>query len=97
MRIAFSWDQKKNLANRIKHNVSFEEAETVFYDANALLIEDPEHSTNEDRFVILGMSAKLRMLVVCHCYRENDNIIRIISARKTNKNENNQYKENIIC
>ena len=67
--ITFDWDENKNQANIKKHNVSFEEAATVFYDDNALLISDPDHSDEEDRFILLGISQKTRMLVVCHCYR----------------------------
>ncbi|ACJ17715.1 hypothetical cytosolic protein [Coxiella burnetii CbuG_Q212] len=72
--------------------LSFSEAKTVFYDENAKMIHDPEHSEEEDRFIILGVSAVARVLVICHCYREKDNVIRIISARKATKREANQYK-----
>jgi len=85
------WDENKNRQNIAKHHVSFDEAETVFYDPNAKLISDPDHSDTEDRFVILGLSKMLRMLVVCHCYRENDEIIRIITARKATKKESAFY------
>ena len=85
------WDESKNRQNIAKHNVSFDEAETVFYDPNAKLISDPDHSDTEDRFVILGLSKMLRMLVVCHCYRENDETIRIITARKATKKEAAYY------
>jgi uncharacterized DUF497 family protein len=91
--ISFLWDEQKDGQNRKKHGVSFEEASTVFYDKNARLIYDPDHSKNEDRFVLLGVSAKLRLLLVCHCYKKNDKIIRIISARKANKYEAKQYGE----
>ena len=90
--ITFDWDENKNQANIKKHNVSFEEAATVFYDDNALLISDPDHSDKEDRFILLGISQKTRMLVVCHCYRENDQIIRIFSARKATKQEEQEYE-----
>ena len=90
--ITFDWDENKNQANIKKHNVSFEEAATVFYDDNALLISDPDHSDEEDRFILLGLSQKTRMLVVCHCYRENDQIIRIFSARKATKQEEQEYE-----
>ncbi len=83
----FVWDPKKADINKGKHGVSFEEAQTVFEDYDALRIFDPDHSQQEDRFLILGMSSILRLLVVCHCYRENDEQIRIISARKASKNE----------
>ncbi len=91
--IRFEWDRKKNIENVKKHKVSFEEAKSVFYDRNARLISDPEHSSSEERFVLLGISSKLRLLVVVHTYRENDEVIRIISARKATKSEINYYKE----
>jgi uncharacterized DUF497 family protein len=90
--LRFSWDQRKNAANRRKHGVSFEEAMTVFSDESALLLDDPDHSDKEDRFVLLGLSASLRTLVVCHCYRERSDVIRIISARKATKAERGQYE-----
>lgn len=90
--IAFEWDEAKASSNKKKHGVSFEEAETVFFDENALIIHDPEHSDDEERFVILGLSEISRILVVIHCYREKDKIIRIISARKATKNESMQYR-----
>lgn len=89
--LRFEWDEQKNLANIAKHQVSFTEAQTVFSDISARMIADPDHSDDEDRFIILGISSKLRILVVCHCYRKNDEIIRIISARKATKNEVNNY------
>ena len=91
--INFEWDENKNAINRKKHNISFEEAKTVFYDEEALVIEDSEHSEYEERFIILGMSASLKLLVVCHCYRESETIIRIISARRATKRESAQYFE----
>jgi uncharacterized DUF497 family protein len=75
-----------------KHGVSFEEAEMVFLDDEAVIIPDDEHPSGEERFLILGFSYKLRMLVVCHCYREAHDVIRIISARKANKAERTQYQ-----
>ena len=87
----YEWDTSKNNANRKKHGISFEEAVSVFDDPRALVIPDPDHSQDEERFVILGMSVRLNMLVVCHCYRNNDKIIRIISARKATKTECNYY------
>ena len=90
--IRFVWDSKKNIANKRKHGVSFEEAQTVFYDEYAQLITDPDHSGEEDHCIILGRSIRLRILVVCHCYREDDEVIRIISARRANKFEQNFYK-----
>jgi len=86
----FEWDQRKNAANRRKHGVSFEEAQTVFYDDRAILAEDPDEE-DEDRFILLGLSAGLRVLVVCHCYREDDEVIRIISARKAHREERRDY------
>lgn len=93
--ITFEWDEAKNSINGKKHGVSFEEAKTVFYDENALLISDPEHSIAEERFIILGQSFTLKLLVVCHCYRRNARAIRIISARKATKNESRQYVEGL--
>ena len=87
----FVWDQNKNLANIKKHKISFEEARTVFFDDNARLIPDPEHSITEERFIILGITNKLRLLVVVHTYKENDDVIRIISARKATKTEIKYY------
>ena len=87
----FVWDMCKAAANLRKHGVSFEEAQTVFVDADALRIFDPDHSVDEDRFILLGLSSVLRVLVVCHCYRENDAVIRIISARKATKMEAQTY------
>jgi len=86
----FDWDEKKNKSNVRKHGISFLEARTVFLDENAIFIADTEHSELEDRFHIIGFSGKLRLLVVCHCYRYND-VVRIISARKANRNEKEQY------
>ena len=85
------WDQKKNQSNIKDHKVSFEEAETVFFDPNAKVIHDPDHSVEEDRFIILGISKLLKLLVVCHCFREDDEIIRIISERKATKIESKNY------
>jgi len=91
--LSFEWDPHKDLINRKKHGVSFEEAATVFEDVNALVISDPEHSEDEERFVILGFSLQANLLVVCHCYRASESVIRIISARKATKNESRQYQE----
>ena len=93
MDIKFEWDENKNSINQKKHNVSFDEAKTVFYDPNALLISDPEHSQEEERFILLGTSQKANLLVVCHCTRESETVIRIISARKATKAESKQYYE----
>ena len=91
--LTFEWDENKNAINKVKHRVSFEEAETVFYDENAVMIPDPEHSEYEERFILLGFSAMARLLLVCHCYRSRDNVIRFISARKANAREARQYDE----
>lgn len=89
----FEWDAEKASTNIKKHGVSFEEASSVFFDDNALLRDDPDHSEEEDRFIILGLSEAANILVVCHCYRMNDEIIRIISARKATSQETKQYNE----
>jgi len=89
----FTWDENKNKENIKKHRVSFEEAKFVFFDENAKIIHDPDHSGVEDRFIILGLSNLLKLLVVCHCYRESDDIVRIISARKASKKESLKYGE----
>ena len=91
--IKFSWDDKKARSNLNKHKISFEEAKTVFDDSNARLIYDPDHSDDEDRFILLGLSCSLKILIVVHCYKNSDNNIRIISARKATKKETKQYKE----
>lgn len=90
--ITFQWDPRKNRANLAKHGISFDEAKTVFYDEAALLISDPEHSESEDRFLLIGTSSTLRELVVAHCYRQSDAVIRIISARKATSQERRQYR-----
>ena len=87
----FEWDEKKNALNRRKHGVSFEEARTAFLDENARVILDPEHSADEERFVLVGLSISVRILVVCHCYRQTGDVIRIISAREANRDESEQY------
>ena len=88
----FTWNEAKDAANRKKHKVSFKEAQTVFEDPHALRIYDPDHSEEEDRFLLLGLSSTLRMLVVCHCYLESDEQIRIISARKATRTESSTYE-----
>jgi uncharacterized DUF497 family protein len=90
--VAFHWDERKNRSNRRKDGVSFDEARTVFYDENAALYFDPDHSEDEDRFLLLGMSCNLGVLVVCHCYRESAAVVRIISARKANPREKASYR-----
>ena len=89
--LRIEWDPRKSAANKRKHQVSFEDASTVFADERALLLDDPDHSDEEDRFVLIGLSASLRTLVVCHCYREADEVIRIMSARKASKPERTEY------
>ena len=89
--LTFEWDKRKAAANLKKHGVSFEEAKSVFYDERAKLIDDPDHSEDEDRMVLLGLSYALRLLVVCHCYRGEGGVIRIISARKATSKESKSY------
>jgi uncharacterized DUF497 family protein len=89
--LQFEWDKRKEKTNIKRHGVSFEEAQAVFYDENAIQFFDPDHSDDEDRFILLGISFKLRILVVCHCFREDEEIIRIISARKADDDEENEY------
>jgi hypothetical protein len=90
--IKFEWEETKADSNIKKHGVSFEEARTVFYDEHARLINDPDHSENEDRFILLGISSSLRVLIICHCYRSEGNVIRIISARKATHFETRAYE-----
>ena len=89
----FVWDPRKARENAQKHGVTFEEAQTVFLDDYAILIDDPDHSEAEERFLLLGVSSRLRLLVVCHCYREEEEVIRLISARKADGVERRQYRE----
>ncbi len=89
-RIVFTLDPRKAASNLKRHGVSFDEAKTVFYDENARLIDDPDHSDDEERFILLGMSFSLRLLIVCHAYRSGSEI-RIISARKATRTESNFY------
>ena len=89
--IHFEWDELKNRINTYKHGISFGEASTVFYDANAILFDDPNHSNEEDRFLILGISRRAHICIVSHCYRDQDETIRIISARKATKHEKEAY------
>jgi uncharacterized DUF497 family protein len=91
--LRFEWDPRKDAENQRKHRVSFEEAESVFSDEHALLIDAPEHSTTEDRFVLLGLSVRFRVLLVVHSYREQDAVIRIISARRATKQERRRYDQ----
>ena len=94
--IQFEWDENKNHINQNKHKISFEEAKTVFYDDEALVIDDPDHSEAEERFIILGLSNKANLLIVCHCYRASDTVIRIISARRATKTESRVANEKIF-
>ncbi len=89
--IRFEWDSDKNRNNIRKHGVSFNEAVTAFTDGFARVIPDPDHSDKEERFILLGMSTSLKLLVVCHCFREKSKVIRLISARKADKIETRQY------
>jgi len=89
--IKFEWDDAKNRANQRKHGVSFEEAQSAFFDDEALEFPDPDHSSDEDRFLLLGRSYQLRILVICHCFRARESTIRIISARKATPKERNVY------
>jgi len=90
--LRFTWDPAKAEANLRKHDVSFAEAQTVFYDENAVEFYDDEHSEWEDRFLLLGISSKLRLLIICHCYRADDGVIRLISARKATRQEATYYQ-----
>ena len=94
--VIFEWDESKNQTNVRKHGVSFSEAMTIFDDPNVLYKPDPDHSIHEERFIAFGYSEKMRILVVCHCYRESESIIRIFSARKATTNESNQYRRQVI-
>ena len=90
----FEWNRSKASENRRKHGVAFEEARSAFFDENARVIPDPEHSNDEDRFVLLGLSVRLRLLVEAHVWR--DNVVRIISARKADRSERQQYSEFLL-
>ena len=89
--LKFEWDKNKDSTNQNKHGISFAEAKTVFYDEFAILFDDPDHSQDEERFLLLGLSLKLKNLVVCHCFRKEETIVRIISARKATKDEERAY------
>lgn len=91
--MTFEWDENKNQTNKRKHGISFEEAQTVFYDERAILFDDPDHSEYEERFLIIGMSNEKGVCIISHCYRGADEIIRIISARKATKTEQSFYNE----
>ena len=91
--LEFEWDRRKETANVKKHGISFKEAQTAFYDESAIQFYDPDHSDEEDRFILLGFSLKPQVLVVCHCLRESETVVRIISARKADKDEEQAYWE----
>ena len=91
----FDWDENKNRINLEKHGITFEEASTVFFDDRAILFDDPEHSIDEDRFLLLEMSETAKVCIVCHCYRESDTVIRIISARQATRKEEERYVRGI--
>jgi len=93
---AFDWNSRKATENKRKHGITFDEAKSAFLDENARLIPDPEHSEGEERFILLGLSIQLRLLLVCHCYRKGDEVIRIISARKADRSERKQYAEYLL-
>lgn len=90
--LRFEWDPRKARSNLAKHGVSFEEASSAFYDEDALIIPDPDHSDEEDRFILLGLTSGVRVVVVVHCYRESDEVIRLISARKATRRESGYYE-----
>lgn len=95
--LIFEWDEKKNITNIKKHGISFQEAMTVFYDDDAIVFDDPDHSIEECRFLIIGMSGREGICIVSHCYRGGDDRVRIISARRAEKGEistyNTQFRE----
>lgn len=91
----FDWDENKNETNQRKHGITFDEASSVFLDERAILFDDPEHSKDEERFLLLGMSKASNVCIVCHCYGESDDVIRIISARKATKKEEKRYVKGI--
>lgn len=94
--VDFDWDPQKAVSNIQKHGISFEEASSAFYDDRARIMYDPDHSQNEERYILLGVSEESRLLMVCHLYKENDRFIRIISARRATKDERRQYQEFLI-
>ncbi|MGH9428267.1 MAG: BrnT family toxin [Terriglobia bacterium] len=89
--LRFKWDDEKEKINIRKHGISFDEARKVFYDEKAIQFFDPDHSEEEDRFILLGISFKLRILVVCHCFRESETVVRLFSARKADRDEEQEY------
>ena len=90
--LSFEWDENKNDINKQKHGISFETASEVFYDNNAILFDDPDHSIGEERFLIIGSTFSSKLCIVSHCYRDSDNIIRLISAREATKKEKAIYQ-----
>ncbi len=94
--ISFEWDEEKNRKNIKKHKISFEEATTVFYDVDAIVFDDPDHSIDENRFLIIGISKSEKLCIVSHCYRDNEGVIRIISARLAVKKEKDFYNEQFM-
>jgi uncharacterized DUF497 family protein len=93
--VQFEWSKSKDLLNQRKHGVSFEEAKTVFFDPTTLIAHDPDHSEAEDRFLAIGYSSIHRLLLVVHCYRQEHEVLRIISARKATKAERRQFEEGL--
>ena len=93
--IRFEWDERKARSNLKKHGVSFDEASTAFYDEHAVVIDDPDHSDDEDRFILLGLSSAVRLVVVVHCLQGDDDVIRIISARRATPSESAQYSDRL--
>ncbi len=93
--IRFEWDPNKARANLRKHSIAFSEASTAFFDEYALVVADPEHSRDEERFVLLGLSVTARLLVVIHCLRSDEEVIRIISARRASPSESRQYEASV--
>jgi uncharacterized DUF497 family protein len=91
LKLVFDWNETKSASNAKKHGVTFDEAQSVFYDENAIQFFDPEHSEEEDRFILLGTSFKSKTVVVCHCFKEEETKVRIISARKADKDEQQAY------
>ena len=91
----FDWDENKNRINLEKHGITFEEASTMFFDDRAILFDDPEHSIDEDRLLLLGMGETAKVCIVCHCYKESDTVIRIISARQATRKEEQRYVRGI--
>ena len=89
--LRFEWDDEKEKINIRKHGIALDEARTVFYDEHAVQFFDPDHSAEEDRFILLGISFKLRILVVCHCFRESETVVRLFSARKADRDEEQEY------